>query len=109
MPAREIELALKRGRLQERIAGQRAALATQVVPIAKALGTADQAVALGHASVAYVKHHPGQVGAALAILAFLRPKRIWRWGRRALVAWGIWKKVRDSLEGARMVIQRNAA
>lgn len=49
MQTREIELALKRGRLQERIAGQRAALATQVIPIAKALGTTDQAIALGRA------------------------------------------------------------
>lgn len=106
MQTREIELALKRGRLQERISGQRTAIAAQVVPIVKALGRADQAVALGRVGVDYVKHHPGQVGAALAILTLLRPKRVWRWGRRAFVAWGIWAKVRDRLESARIVIQR---
>lgn len=109
MPNREIELALKRGRLQERIAGQRAMLAAQAAPIAAALASTDRAVAIGRAGIAYVKRHPVGVGAAIVALAILRPRRVWRWGRRAFVAWGIWKKLRHRLESAGLVPRRGAA
>ncbi|MCK6406982.1 MAG: hypothetical protein L6Q60_13330 [Rhodocyclaceae bacterium] len=97
MAKTEVEIALARGRLQERIAGQRAALAVQMPPIADALGKADRAVATGRRGVAYVKTHPLQVGAALAFLAALRPRRAWRWGRRAFIAWSAWRKVRTHI------------
>ena len=99
MPNREIELALKRGRLQERIAAQRATLAAQMGPIVATLGTADRAVALGRSGIEYVRTHPLAVGAAFAVLAALRPKRVWRWGRRAFLAWTAWRKLRVRLEG----------
>ncbi len=98
MLKKEVELALKRGRLQERIAAQRATLAAQVVPIAGALATADRAVALGRSGMAYIRTHPLQVGAAFALLAILRPRRVWRWSRRAFVAWGAWQKLRARIE-----------
>jgi hypothetical protein len=100
MLKKEVELALKRGRLQERIAAQRATLAAQVVPIAGALATADRAVALGRSGIAYVRTHPLQVGAAFALLAILRPRRVWRWSRHAFVAWGAWRKLRARIEAA---------
>lgn len=109
MTNRQIELALKRGRLLERIASQRATLAAQAVPIGRALEKTDRAIAVGRAGIDYVKHHPGQVGAAVAILAILQPKRVWRWGRRAFVAWGIWKKVRDRLDSAGLIGRRTPA
>lgn len=94
----EVEIALKRGRLQERIAAQRATLKAQVVPIAGALATADRAVAVGRAGIAYVRTHPLQVGVAFALLAILRPRRVWRWSRRAFVVWGTWRKLRARIE-----------
>ncbi|MFO1345291.1 MAG: YqjK-like family protein [Rhodocyclaceae bacterium] len=100
MHKKEVELALKRGRLQERIAAQRVALAAQVVPIAGALATADRAVALGRSGVAYIRTHPLQVGAAFALLAILRPRRVWRWSRRAFIAWGAWRKLRARIEAS---------
>ena len=99
MPNREIELALKRGRLQERIAAQRATLAAQMGPIVATLGTADRTITLGRSGIEYVRTHPLAVGAALAVLAALRPKRAWRWGRRAFLAWTAWRKLRVQLEG----------
>lgn len=97
MASREIELAQKRGRLQERIAQQRALIAAQMPPIASALDTADRTLAVGRAGIAFVKDNPVQVGVAFAVLAILRPRRMWRWGRRAFVAWGLWRKLRDKL------------
>lgn len=108
MPNREIELALKRGRLQERIAGQRTMLATQAAPVVAALASADRAVAMGRAGIAYVKRHPVAVGAAIVVLAVLRPRRVWRWGRRAFVAWGLWNKLHRRLEDAGLLPRRGA-
>ena len=103
MPNREIELALKRGRLQERIAAQRATLAAQMGPIASTLGAADRTIALGKSGIAYVRTHPVAVGAAFAVLAVLRPKRVWRWSRRVFFAWTAWRKLRIRLEGLGLV------
>lgn len=93
MSSRAIDLAAQRGRLQERIAAQRAAIAANMVPIAGALAAADDALAAARRGVDYVKGHPLQVGLAVAVLAALRPKRVWRWGRRAFFAWGLWRKL----------------
>jgi hypothetical protein len=108
MQNRQIELALKQGRLQERIAGQRATLAAQMQPVSSALETADVVIATGRTGVNYVKHHPGQVGAAFAILAILRPKRVWQWGRRAFIAWSLWRKLQGPLNQAGIMIRRKA-
>lgn len=94
---RLIKLAEKRGQLRERIAAQRATLAGQMVPVEVALRRADQAIAAGRAGVRYVKTHPLEVGTAVAVLAVLRPRRVWRWGRRAFVAWNVWRKLQDRL------------
>ncbi|MFA7292299.1 MAG: YqjK-like family protein [Rhodocyclaceae bacterium] len=109
MPNRQIELALKQGRLQERIATQRAALAAQMQPIAGALETADVAIGTGRSGLNYIKRHPGQVGAAFAVLAILRPKRVWQWGRRAFIAWSLWRKVRSQLNQAGLIPRRRTA
>lgn len=109
MPSRQIELAVQRGRLQERIASQRAVLAAQAVPIAEALAGIDRAIAAGRSGVAYVKRHPGQAGAAVALLAALRPRRVWRWGQRALVGWSLWRKLRSRLESAGFIDRRQSA
>lgn len=104
-----IELSLQRGRLQERIAAQRATLATQLRPLVAAVATADHALASARRGVDYVKRHPGQVGAAIVLLALLRPKGVWRWGRRAFVAWGLWKKARRTLAATGLGRSRPAA
>jgi hypothetical protein len=108
MPSREIELALKRGRLQERIAGQRAQLAAEVRPIAGALASADRTIAVGQAGIRYIRRHPVQVGIAFAALAVLRPRRVWRWSRRALLAWSAWRKIRMKIEASGFTTGRSA-
>jgi hypothetical protein len=39
----------------------------------------------------------------------LRPKRVWRWGRRAFFAWGLWRKARARLAAAGFDFSRPAA
>lgn len=97
MENRLIELGLQRGRLQERIAAQRATLATQLRPLVGAVEATDQALVKVRLGIDYVKHHPAQVGVAVALLALLKPKGVWRWGRRSFVAWQLWKKAQKHL------------
>lgn len=106
---KQIELALRRGRLQERIAGQRAMLTTQMRPVAAALDNADRGIALTRTAIAYVKGHPLQVGFVFAALALSKPRRLIRWGRRAFVAWGLWQKLRPHLEAVRSRLNRRPA
>jgi hypothetical protein len=106
MASREIELAQKRGRLQERIAQQRSLIAAHMAPVASALATADRTLAVGRAGITFVKRNPLQVGVAFAVMAILRPRRMWRWGRRVFVAWGLWRKLRDRLHTVGLVADR---
>ncbi|MBW7902000.1 MAG: YqjK-like family protein [Rhodocyclaceae bacterium] len=104
-----IELSLQRGRLQERIAAQRAALTTQLRPLADALDTADRGIAAARRGVDYLKRHPVEVGLGVALLAALRPRRAWRWGRRVFIAWHLWRRGRARLAAAGFDFSRPAA
>ena len=48
--------------------------------------------------VDWLKQHPGVVGAVVAVAAILRPKRVWRWGRRGFLAWQGWQAIRKRLQ-----------
>ncbi len=109
MEKKLIELSLQRGRLQERIAAQRTALAAQLRPLAGAVDTADRGIAAARHGIDYLKRHPTEVGLTVALLAALRPRRVWRWGRRAFVAWGLWRKARTRLAAAGFDFSRPAA
>lgn len=83
----EIELAVRRGRLLERIARERMTLGEQMQPVVQALGRVDQAVVLLRQGADWVRQHPLPVLGGVTLLAALRPRRAWRWGRRLFLAW----------------------
>lgn len=96
-----IELQQQRGRLIERIAQQRAALARELAPLKAACGAADAALATArsafHHTTEFVRRHPAAAaGLAAALLAF-RPRRTVRWLGRALFAWRSWRSLRSWL------------
>lgn len=97
MADRLLELSLQRGRLQERIAQQRRELASSLQPLGAALGHAERGIAAAENGVAWLRAHPLAVGAAVAVFAALRPRRAWRFGRRAFVAWRLWQRARSRL------------
>lgn len=97
MNPRVIELAVRRGALQERIAAQRRALAAHAPPLRAACAAGDAALR----GVDWLKHHPAAVGGAMALLVVLRPARAWRWARRGFLAWRGWQAMRNSLFGGR--------
>lgn len=85
MTPRQIELQRQRGRLQERIAQQRLALADQLKPALEAERLAQRGLQAGQQGLNYLKTQPWAAALLVAAVALLRPRRIWR-GLR----WGIW-------------------
>lgn len=88
------DIALRRGRLLERIAGQRADLGRRMQPVKQVLDGVDRGVLGVRRGARYLKNHPGIVVACLAALAVLKPRRVWRWGRRGFIAWRTWRALR---------------
>jgi hypothetical protein len=91
------DLHLRRGRLLERIANQRATLTQEVQPVRSALFTADRLLDIVYVGVDHVKRHPGLAALAVAAFFIARPRRIWRWSKRAFFVWQTWRAVRNKL------------
>jgi hypothetical protein len=89
-----LELALKKQRLQ--IAGEslRKDFGRYAAGLAPAFIGADRVVE----GARWVCRHPQFVVAAGVALVVARPKRAWRWARRAFIGWRAWLKLRDFLE-----------
>lgn len=97
MQARLIELHQQRGRLLERIAHQRVTLAAQMVPLAGPLALPERLVHLVQNGKAFVRQHPYLVGTGIAAVVLLKPRWVWRWTQRGLLAWRTWRSVRGML------------
>ncbi|MDO8787185.1 MAG: YqjK family protein [Sulfuritalea sp.] len=89
-----LELALKKQRLQIASETLRAEFGRYAGGLAPAFTGADYAVV----GARWVQRHPQFVVAAAVALVVARPKRAWRWARRAFVGWQAWHKLRDILE-----------
>jgi len=90
-----IDLAVQRGRLLERSAMQREMLRQQLQPVIGAMQRTDRAMATLRHGTDYLLAHPGMLVSAAAAVIVLRPRRVWRWTRRGLLAWSIWRKARS--------------
>lgn len=96
MTPRQLELALRRQRLQWHTTSQRQELARHLHPFLPAFSAADR-VGQG---IAFLKQRPQWLAAAVVAFAVLRPRRAFRWARRGLVAWQVWRKLRSHLQQA---------
>ncbi|MEW6415510.1 MAG: YqjK family protein [Pseudomonadota bacterium] len=95
------ELHQERGRLRERIAQQRATLAREVAPLARACDTIDAVRALARDTARRVNRlaseHPALVAGIAALFFALRPRRTLRWIGRGMFLWRGWRNVRRLL------------
>lgn len=89
-----IDIGIRRGRLLERIANQRAALGRDVQPVCDVLQSVDHGIACVRTATGFLKTHPGVVLATLTLLLALKPRRVWRWAKRGFVAWRTWRMLR---------------
>ena len=89
------KLLLRRGRLLERIATQRAALARDTQPVSVALSSADRMLDRVRSITDYIKRHPSLATLAVTVLFLMKSRRIWQWTKRSFVAWKTWRGLRD--------------
>ena len=86
-----LELALKKQRLQIAASGLRVDFGRHAAGLAPVFTGADYLVE----GVRWTRRNPEIVVAAGVALAVVRPKKAWRWARRAFVGWQAWRKWRD--------------
>ena len=91
------EIHLRRGRLLERIAGQRAALSRDLRPVRASLSRVDRVIGRVRSVTDYIKRHPSIAALAVAGLFAVRTERAWRWTKRAFFAWRAWRAFGDKL------------
>lgn len=95
MITRLLELREQRGQLCARCEAQRDAFAaTHGASLARVFSVADTA----RSGAGWVERHPGVVG-LVALLLIRRPRRLWRWGKRAFVVWRGWRALRTFVDG----------
>lgn len=91
------ELHLRRGRLLERIATQRAQLSREIQPVRTSLAKVDRVISRVRSTTDYIKQHPSVAALAVAVLFAIKTERVWRWTRRAFFAWQTWRTFSDKL------------
>jgi hypothetical protein len=89
-----LELALKKQRLQIAGEGLRTDFSRHARGLAPVFTGADYAVE----GARWVGRHPQLVLAAAVALLVARPKRAWRWARRAFVGWQAWRRWREFVD-----------
>ena len=95
------DLLLRRGRLIERIAGQREALRNDFVPVSVVLGKADSAVAGVRSFVDTIRRHPVVTSVLAATLLIFKGKTVLRWAGRGFSLWQTWRLVQGTLQELR--------
>ena len=91
------DLLLQRGRLIERIAGQREALHRDFEPVAVALGKIDFAVAGIRSGVDYLRRHALAASAVAGAFMLFKGKAALRWAGRAFSLWKSWRVLQGTL------------
>jgi len=91
---RQVELALKKQRLQIRSAALREDFSACAAGIQPAFALADR----GGAAVRWLRSHPLVPAAALGVLLAARPRTVLRWARRGFLAWQTLRRLRSVLQ-----------
>jgi hypothetical protein len=100
------ELERERGRLLERIAGQRSQLPVQFAPVAQLLQLGDKVGQTVQAGRDFVRRHPWVVSAFGALMVLRRPRSIGRWARRGLFVWRGWRTARNLMPVVQRQLER---
>lgn len=93
MNPRFVELALRKQRLQLRSGALRDDLVRYAAPLAPAFGVADHVCDGFH----WLRRRPEAVIAGAVALLVARPRLLFRWARRGMIAWQAWRKIHNTL------------
>lgn len=89
MSSRDIQLALRKQRLQFKCATLRRELALDFEAVIPVFQAGDRV----RSGFAWLRAHP-EVIAGLAVALFVaRPRTVFRWGRRGFFAWQAWRRL----------------
>lgn len=91
MTDRQLELALKRQRLQWQADSQRQDLERHFRVFLPAFNASDRV----RNGAIFLRRHPQWLAGAALVLAALRPRRAWRWSKRGFIAWRLWRRLQD--------------
>jgi hypothetical protein len=93
MNAKLLELALRKQRLQIESDRLRAQWQGHAQGLAPALGIVDRT----RTGLHWLRRHPAvPVGIGVAV-AVAKPRFLWRWAKRALLAWQFWRRAQGTL------------
>lgn len=91
------ELLVRRGQLIERIAGQRAALERDLLPVRMTVHKADVILDRVRSAVGYLREHPALTAIGVVGLVALKGQRVFGWAKRAFALWQLWRGVKYKL------------
>ncbi len=91
------ELYLERGRLLERIAHQRVAVAQQLAPLQHAAEVGSRFLVMASQGVAFVKARPWVVALTVSILLIAKPRRVLPWVLRGVGLWRGWRALQAAI------------
>ena len=94
MSPQQVELALKKQRLQIRSAALRAELAGHAAGLAPWFAAGDRV----RDGAQWLRRHPAPAVAVIVALAVARPRAIYRLARRSFVGWQLWIRMRTWIE-----------
>jgi len=94
MDDRLIELYVQRGRLRERISGQREALARELAPVVEALHWVDRTRVVVRQAQLWAASHPAVLAMLVMAVLVWRPRKVFRSLRWGYSAWRSWTRLR---------------
>lgn len=94
MSPQQVELALRKQRLQLKSAALRSEFAGHAMVIAPLFAVGDRA----RNGALWLRRHPEVAAIAVVALLVARPRPLFRWARRGVVAWQAWSRIRAWLE-----------
>lgn len=93
MTPRQVELVLRKQRLQLRSAALRGEFAGHAAAFAPLFDAGDRL----REGYRWLKRHPQALVAAAVAVAVARPRALFRWGRRSVIAWQAWSRLQGWL------------
>lgn len=94
MSPQQVELALKKQRLQIKSAALRSEFAGNAMGLAPLFAAGDRV----RDGWFWLRRHPEAAAVAGVVLLVTRPRILFRWARRGVVAWQAWSRMRAWLE-----------
>ncbi len=97
MSLRRQELARKRQALSLKIQAQRQLFALEYQPLQQDLQVLEHGLSLSRVLARFCLQNPGKVGLIMALIGWLKPRRVIHAGQRILQAWLYWDKLKQWL------------